>query len=81
MADYVFMNESKSSSYTSSSSGDESEYDTYESDSSSNKDGRGEIQPYIIICSSPGEQFKWMQMEMKQWREIKAINVSKTPKK
>ena len=48
MAEYIFINESKSSSYTSSSSGDESEYDTYESDSSSNEDGRGEIQPYMF---------------------------------
>ena len=55
MAEYIFINESKSSSYTLSFGGDKLEYDTYESDSSSNKDGRGEIQPYMFEPRRAGQ--------------------------
>ena len=55
MAEYIFINESKNSSYTLSSGGDKLEYHTYESDSSSNEDGRGEIHPYMFEPRRAGQ--------------------------
>ena len=55
MAEYIFISESKSSSYTLNSGGDKLEYDTYESDLSSNKVGRGEIQSYMFEPRRAGQ--------------------------